>query len=183
MRKVIWVITILFITTITIFSFNYIKVVKPVNSVLKKDLRNDRINIDLHFKYYIVNNTLIFNLKSVSNQSASADVFRVLLQTASALKDENFKELILCYKGIPKFKLNGEYFNILGKEYDTQNAVYTMRTFPQNILDINGNMVYNKWTGGLLRVSSKQIEDFNDFNSKWYLDELILEFKNQKAIF
>ena len=33
-------------------------------------------------------------------------------------------------------------------------------------------MAYPEWTGGLLGVAGKQIEDFNDFHMKWYLEDL-----------
>lgn len=47
-----------------------------------------------------------------------------------------------------------------------------MRTFPEHVLDMQGQPVYSEWTGGLLGVLNKQMEDFNDFNKKWYLEEL-----------
>jgi len=34
---------------------------------------------------------------------------------------------------LAKFVLEGDYFQTLGKEYGTQNPVYTMRTFPEKL--------------------------------------------------
>jgi hypothetical protein len=36
----------------------------------------------------------------------------------------------------------------------------------------DGSSAYPEWTGGWLGVASKQINDFNDFHSKWYLDDM-----------
>jgi len=57
-------------------------------------------------------------------------------------------------------------------EYESQNPVYTIRTFPENLYTIDGKNVYGEWTGGLLGVVTKQMEDFNDFHKKWYIDEM-----------
>ena len=85
--------------------------------------------------------------------------------------------VILAYKGKSKFSLDGAYFKKLGKEYEFQNPVYTTRTFPEHVMDINGNPIYDQWTGGILGVLNKQMEDFNDFCEKWYIDEVVEEHK------
>jgi hypothetical protein len=172
MKKVVWIVIILAIVSGGIYLFNYITLTQPVLKTLDSDNRNSGIEIDLHYKNYIIPNVLVFNLKNVSNDKAAADVFRVLLQTTSVLKEKDFETIELAFKGTSKFKLKGSYFKELGKEYEIQNPVYTMRTFPENLLDIEGQAAYSEWSGGLLGVLNKQMEDFNDFNKKWYLEDL-----------
>jgi len=64
---------------------------------------------------------------------------------------------------------------MLGKEYSWQNPVYTIRTFPENLINLDGSMAYPEWTGGWLRVTGKQMEDFNNFHKKWYLEDILKE--------
>ncbi|MBU0899170.1 MAG: hypothetical protein KKB03_04225 [Nanoarchaeota archaeon] len=71
------------------------------------------------------------------------------------------------------FKITGDYFCTLGKEYSWQNPVYTMRTFPENLMNPDGSRAYPEWTGGFIGVMGKQVEDFNDFHKKWWLDDML----------
>ncbi|WP_197530230.1 hypothetical protein [Deferribacter desulfuricans] len=102
-----------------------------------------------------------------------ADVFRVFLQFAEKMQSKEFKVIELSFKGKTKFKINGDYFRTLGKEYSWQNPVYTMRTFPEHLMNPDGYRAYPEWTGGLLGVLVKQMEEFNDFHKKWYLEDIV----------
>lgn len=59
----------------------------------------------------------------------------------------------------------------MGAEYDTQNPIYTTRTFPENLYLLNGEPAYNHWEGGLFGVASKQMDDFKDAYTKWFLGD------------
>lgn len=175
MKKIIWIVIAFAILIGGFYLFNYLTLKQPVLTKIDSDSRNFGIEVDLHYKNYVIPNVLVFNLKNVSNDKAVADVFRVLLQATSELKEKDFETVELAFKGTTKFKLKGSYFKELGDEYETQNPVYTMRTFPENLMDLKGQPAYSEWTGGLLGVLNKQMEDFNDFNRKWYLEDLSLE--------
>ncbi len=61
-------------------------------------------------------------------------------------------------------------FQELGIEFDSgQNPVYLVRTFPEKLTPA-GVPAYEKWEGGLLGVTSKQINNFNDFCDKWFIE-------------
>lgn len=173
MKKLFLAIVSITLIILGIYLFNYITLIQPVSAEITKDLRNEGIAVDIHYKNYISTSTLIFNLKKIEGEKAVADVFRVLLQTSSALKNKKFDNIELAFEGESKFVLKGDYFQELGLQYEDQNPMYTMRTFPQNIYDMNGKLAYSEWDGGILGVLSKQMEDFQDFNNKWYLAEII----------
>jgi len=149
-----------------------------MNEVIKEDFRNDGIEISVHFKNYVDSSVIIYNLKSVSDDKSMADVFRVFLQFAEKAYSSSTETdtLELQFRGKTKFKITGEYFQTLGKEYSWQNPVYTMRTFPENLMNPDGSRAYPEWTGGWLGVMGKQVEDFNDFHMKWYLEELFEKY-------
>lgn len=156
-----------------IYLFNFLSLNQPTQNHTKSDSRNIGINFELHYKAYIFPNILIFNLKDVSSENSSADVFRVFLQVASSLKDKKFKTVELSFKGNSKFILQGDYFEQIGIEFGDQNPIYTMRTFPEHLYDMNGQLAYSEWSGGIIGVMNKQLEDLNDFHNKWYKDELL----------
>ncbi|MCE5318841.1 MAG: hypothetical protein LLG04_15955 [Parachlamydia sp.] len=173
-NKIIIITSIPFISVlaiIAIFLINYIQLQMPMNDVLSNDQRNAGIRVSVHYKYFIYPGTLTYNLSSVSGKNSMADVFRVLLQFADKIQSKRFDLVELGYKSSIKFQIRGEYFQTLGKEYSWQNPIYTMRTFPENVLLPNGSRAYPVWKGGWLGIMMKQTEDFNDFHKRWYLEE------------
>lgn len=173
MKKII--LALVFVVIIGgIYLFNYLTLIQPVLKTVDSDDRNTGIEFELHYKSYVIPNVLVFDLKDVAEDKAVADVFRVLLETSSVLKEKDFEFIELAFKGTSKFKLKGDFFKELGENFEIQNPVYTLRTFPENLIDMQGQAAYSKWTGGLLGVLNKQMEDFSDFNKKWYLDDLIM---------
>jgi hypothetical protein len=172
MKKLFVIIsTVLLLVIILVWLFNYITLQKNMNSVIEKDYRNSDIEVSVHYGSYIDFNTLVYDLTSVDRNKSPADIFRVLLQFAEQIKDKEFSVIKLEHKGNLKFLIDGSYFHTLGNEYSFQNPVYTMRTFPANLKNPDGTSAYSEWTGGWLGVLGNQLEDFNDFNRKWYLND------------
>lgn len=170
----------LLIIIVGVWAINYYQLQSKMNKVLNQDSRNKGIVVSVHFNKYVIPSVVVYDLKSISKGNSVADVFRAFLQFANAVKDNNFDTIILSYKGKPKFKIKGDYFKKIGKEYSTQNPIYVIRTFPENVLTLKGENAYSKWTGGILGVFKKQMEDFNDFNHKWYSKDM-LNMKNQPS--
>lgn len=157
--------------SIGIFALNYFPLQIPMNEVLKSDPRNGGIEVTVRYSNYVDPSILVYDLTNVSASKTPADVFRVLLQFADRIKSERFTQVRLAYQGTIKFTLSGSYFQTIGQEYDTQNPIYTMRTFTENLKTPDGSRAYSSWTGGLIGVLNKQLEDFNDFHKSWYLSK------------
>ena len=139
--------------------------------VLSGDSRNSGISVQPHLAAYGEPRTLVYDLTGVSSSNSMSDVFRVLLQYAHEIGHERFDTVELAFRGKKKFRISGEFFHTLGAEYGSQNPIYTVRTFPENLKDMDGSRAYSEWTGGLLGVANRQMEDFSDFHHKWYIDE------------
>lgn len=44
-----------------------------------------------------------------------------------------------------------------------QNPIYIVRTFPENVYNINETKAFDSWIGGLLGITARQMSDFKDF--------------------
>jgi hypothetical protein len=99
------------------------------------------------------------------------DVFRAFLQYAQAMKDRDFAKVILAARGTSKFTLDGSYFRELGREYTTQNPMYTIRTFPTHLVAMDGSKPFSEYQGGILAVLEKEMEQFTDFSDQWYVKD------------
>lgn len=172
-RTIFLICVVILILTLGIYSLNYLQLQSKMNEVLKQDYRNEGIKISVHYEDYINPSTLVYELKSISGTNSMADVFRVFLQFSEKMKSKKFGTIKLAYKGTTKFIIDGRYFQKLGEEYSWQNPIYTMRTFPENLMNPDGSSAYPVWEGGLLGVLKEQTEDFNDFHKKWYLEDML----------
>ena len=124
----------------------------------------------MQYENYINLKSLVFSLKEVGDDHSKSDVFRIILQFAEHMSDKDFDKVIFAYKGTKKFYIDGQYFKQLGNEYSYQNPLYTMRTFPSELFEMDGTRAYFSF-GSIF----SGIEDFNDFSDEWYLDDLIEE--------
>lgn len=152
-----------------IFAWNYLSLQRKVDQVLSDDSRNEGIKVIAHYGWFIDPGVLVFDLRQISRENRPIDVSRVLLQFAEKQKNHQFDRIVLSYKGSRKFQLKGDYFQLLGEEYEYQNPVYTLRTLPENVYQLDGSPAFGTWTGGVLGVVGKQLEDLNEFHRQWYL--------------
>lgn len=158
--------------------WNYVSVTYPVAYRLSEDPRNTKVSLWAYHRYGLVPSVLVIDLRRVDDQAAAADVLRALFQSAEGLKDAKFERVVLAYRGSAKLIMDGDYFQRVGQEFMTQNPIYTMRTLPQNIHKLDGSAAYGTWTGGLLGVLGKQMEDLGKFSDDWYLRDLTQEARN-----
>lgn len=114
---------------------------------------------------------LVIDIRSIDGSSTSiADVMRVFFQIAAKFKDRQFTEVRLANSGSTRFLIRPERFRTIGAEHGMQNPVYVLRTLPEDILTPDGRPAYGQWTGGLLGVVGRQMEDLNDFARKWFIE-------------
>jgi hypothetical protein len=154
-----------------VWAFNYVRVNRPLQRVLTTDPRNQVVTAQAHLENWVDLDTLIFDLTSVSANATRMDVFRAFLQYAEAMKDYHFAKVILSARGTNKFSLEGGYFQDLGKEFSTQNPMYTIRTFPIHLVAMDGSKPFSEYEGGILGVLEKEMEQFTEFSDKWYVND------------
>ncbi|MGE0489769.1 MAG: hypothetical protein AB7S38_11230 [Vulcanimicrobiota bacterium] len=142
---------------------------KKLATELADDLRNAGIEVSLRAK----GEMLVVDLLSVSGERSPADVTRVLFTAAALVVKEHpepYQEVVLEYRKGACFKLSGQDFYQLGKDFEAgENPVYLIRTLPEKLKTPTGKPAYEKWEGGWLGVSTRQMEDFNDFHKKWWI--------------
>jgi hypothetical protein len=169
MRKFL-IILVLVVSSISIW--NYFSLQKNADAIIKSDRRNEGISIFVHFDWFVNPNVIVLDIRDVKSDKSPMDVSRILLQLSEKLKRNNYKKVILSFKGRSKFMLEGAFFKDTGMEYGIQNPVYTLRRLPQNIYHLDGTKAFPTWTGGLIGVLGKQMEDLTELHKQWYINEL-----------
>jgi len=143
------------------------------DSILEKDARNQSVEFNLRTN----GEELTFCINEISANAAAMDVFRVFLHTADVLKERKFEMVNLCFREETRFKLNGAAFATIGHDFEIQNPMYTLRTFPEKVLLPDGTPAYETHRGGVLYLMKVQMADFSDMHGKWYLNEMAAEIK------
>jgi hypothetical protein len=152
-----------------VWALNYVSVNRPLQRVLTTDSRNQVVSARAHFGKWVVLDTLVFDLTGLSGNATRMDVFRALLQYAEVMKDRHFAGVVLSARGTSKFTLDGNYFQELGREFSTQNPMYTVRTFPLHLASMDGSKPFSEYQGGILAVLQKEVEQFTEFSDRWYV--------------
>ena len=154
-----------------IAGWNYFGVQQPLSSVLAADSRNEGLSASAHYQWYVNSDVLVFDLRGLSDTNSQADVFRSMMHFAQAVQSRNFSKVILAYKSTPRFMLEGSYFKQLGVEFAYQNPVFTLRTLPEHVYNLDGTPAFGTWTGGLLGVVGRQMQDLNTFGRRWFIND------------
>lgn len=160
-----------------VWMYNETTLQKPLQRVLVSDPRNHAVMAKAHFDGWVDTHSVVFDLTDVGGESTQMDVFRVLLQYAKEQKDREYQHIILAAYGQKKFVIPGDYFQQLGREYDTQNPAYTVRTFSHHISTMDGAKPFPEPDGGILWVLTEELRQFNDFNKRWYIDDFVARRK------
>jgi len=156
---------------LVVYAVNHFNLQSAMNDVLSRP-GNTGIDVSVHYGGYLDGNTLVYDLKSVSEGHSMADVFRVFLQFAEKIQSKEFDTVKLCFRGDERFQIDGGYFQTLGREFAHQNVIYTIRTFPEHLRTPGGLEAFPPRMGGWLYVMGKQMEDFTAFHRRWYVDDL-----------
>jgi hypothetical protein len=160
-----------------VWLYNETVLQKPLQRVLLSDSRNHVVQASAHFDGWVDTQTVVFDLTGVSGDASAMDVFRVLLQYAQEQKSNQYKRVILAAYGQRKFVMPGDYFQQLGREYATQNPIYTVRTLPHHVLAMDGSKPFPEVYGGLFYVLSVEMEQFKTFNERWFLNDYVARHK------
>ncbi len=126
-----------------------------------------------YHQWLVSPSTLVIDLWDVDGETAMVDVDRNLFDAAAALKDKTFGEVVLAYRGRTRFRIDGAEFHAIGQERGWQNPVYTIRTLQEHLTKADGSRAFETWTGGLLGILGKQMEDHAEFHAQWWMRDTL----------
>jgi len=134
---------------------------------------HDDVSAHAYYQFGVVPDSVVFDLWKVGWRTSQAEVLGVFLRFSDKMKDRKFREVRLAYRGETKFILSGKDFRDIGREYSYQNPVYIVRTFPEKLRTPDGKKAFSTWSGGLLGVLGRQMEDVNELGQRWYLGDML----------
>lgn len=172
MKKLFGALGLVLAVVLGLGAWNYFGVYGPVSKRLAEDERNQKVSVWAYRELGVSTSTIVFDLRGANDDAAAVDVTRALFQASESLKDSRFERVVLAHRGEAKLYVQGEYFQTLGQSFNKQNPVYLLRTLPENVHKLDGSKAYGTWTGGVLGVFAKQMEDLSSMAKDWYLEDM-----------
>jgi hypothetical protein len=158
---------------VAVYTANYFLVGRPVANALDEDSRNEGYTIKAHLRFYVDPTTLVLDLTSIEHASP-ADLIRGLLNGSAALhkSGRRFNRVILARSHNEVLYIEGDDFEELARESEMgENPVYLVRTLPEKLHKPDGRQAFGSWSGGLLGVVARQMEDVNAAAHEWATGE------------
>jgi hypothetical protein len=154
---------------VTIIALNFVRVYMPFRAASQ----NNDLTAVSYYRFGVVPDSIVFDLWGVGPNESHASVMGAFLRFADEMKDRDFREVRLAYRGDTRFILGGRDFADIGREHEWQNPVFTLRTFPEKLKTTDGRDAFSTWTGGMLGVMSSQMDDLNQLRDEWYFDDMV----------
>lgn len=107
------------------------------------------------------------DITDVSASASIADVVRVTLCFAHGIDDMGYRDLELAAGGQVRYRTSRSSLSPLAQEFKTGNPVFAFRKWPSILRSTDGSQAFGEWTGGILGVLSKELEDVNSAVRFW----------------
>lgn len=157
-----------------VVGLNWVRVAIPAQESVKY---RSGISAIGYYHYGVVPGTIVYDLRGVEGEASAASVLGGLFEFAGAMKDRNFDEVLLAWRGDVRFRLPGRDFKEIGTSVAWENPVYLLRTFPERLKTPQGTPAFEVWTGGALGVLGAQMDDVNRLAETWFMRDAILAIK------
>jgi hypothetical protein len=126
------------------------------------------VHVVSYRRWLVSPSDIVFDVWDVSPQASMVDVDRNLFKAAEGLKDRRYRVVVLAYRGRGRYLLDGDEFKTIGETRATENPIYLIRTMPEHVSKLDGSPAFETWTGGWLGVITRQLQDLNEFNMRWF---------------
>lgn len=146
---------------------SYARVHVPASQAM--DYRD--VTVTAYYRYGVMPDSIVFDIWSLGDEASVASVLGGFMSFAGEMKDRDFKNVILAYRGEARFILSGDHFSEIGQEAEWQNPVYLLRTFPEKLEKPDGTAAFSTWSGGMIGVLGAQMEDVNKLAAAWFLED------------
>lgn len=169
LRKWPWLLLLLSLALGALVAWNAV-VYRPVAIALAGE---EDVSLSAYRRWLISPDAIVIDIRAVKGTASMAAMDRNLFKAAEALKDQRFGTVVLAYRGTPKWLIDADAFQTIGRERAFQNPVYVMRTMQQDVKTLDGAPAFPASSGGWLGVLGEELNQHKRFHEGWWLDDAI----------
>ncbi|AXJ95106.1 MULTISPECIES: hypothetical protein [unclassified Sphingomonas] len=164
-RKWPWIVGFALLVISALVAWNVV-LYRPVANALAGE---QDVSMVAYRRWLVSPGTLVIDVRDVKGTASMADMDRNLFKAAEALKDRRFDTVVLAYHGTPKWVMDADAFQTIGRERAFQNPVYVMRTMQQDVKNLDGTSAFPALYGGWLGVLGEELDQHKHFHEGWWL--------------
>lgn len=120
---------------------NYFMLQTAATKMIQEDSRNEGLVVTLRYQHLYNYKKLVIDYRAITPPAGPVGVFRSLFQLARFLENRKFDQVILAYRGTPRFLLDGDTFISLGARYGNSKPLELILHMANNLRFINGDRV------------------------------------------
>ena len=159
----------LLLVVVAIVGINHFR----LNSYAAEAMKFRDVEVLAYYRYGVLPDSIVLDIRDVGLENSAAATIGGVIEFADALSEREFREVVLAWRGEPRFILGGRDFQEMGREAAYQNPVYTIRTLPEKLRAPDGSRAFSVWTGGMIGVLGAQMDDVNEFARQWYMQDAL----------
>lgn len=126
------------------------------------------VDVDVYYDGMFSTDVVVFDLKDGGSPNARRiDPVHLLLQFAAKLDLTSVRRVVLARSKRHVFYIDASDLQRLADSYDGGGRVWAFNHLPESARTMSGSRAYGEWTGGLLGVLQKQMEDLDDLIRTW----------------
>lgn len=153
---------------LAIATINYLRVDRIAQSSTQG---RDYMAPHAYYRYGVSPSAIVYDLWGVTGNASAAGALGRFFQFAEDMRARRFDHVYLAYRGNIRFRIGGDEFAEIGRRYAWENPVYLLRTFPEKIETLDGGPAFGRWSGGMLGVLGRQMDDVNELTAEWWLND------------
>lgn len=156
--------------------FEHFTLRKLLQEVYESDGDFEGISAEVRYGGFLNKKELIFDLKKVPRPDKMTP-FIYFVEFSKKLSGRNFERVLLQYRGKTKYILDGLDFSGLGTKSQISKIEQIAMEFPPTLKKADGLPAFEAPYGDEQWVIQKQMKNFRDFLSGWYIDDWVAEAK------
>lgn len=166
-RSWMWLLLVLILVIGALLAWNAV-VYRPVATALADE---EDVSLSAYRRWPISPDAIVIDIRAVKGTASMAAMDRNLFKAAEGLKDQRFGMVVLAFHGTPKWLIDPDAFQTIGRERAFQNPVYVMRTMQQDVKTLDGAPAFPALSGGWLGVLGEELNQHKRFHEGWWLDD------------
>jgi hypothetical protein len=151
------------LATVIGYLANFLFLQQPMNEILQSNPAFSGMSVSAHYEYWIVPGTVVYDLKRLGTESTPLQVHTAFLEYARRMKDREFEQVHLRFRGEERFVLEGPQFRRAGTEYANRNFAWVLFDLPR-LFEAAGRESVPPGTA--------DADALLEFHRRWYANDL-----------
>lgn len=110
---------------------------------------------------------VIFDVRRARDDARLIDPLHLFFQFGAKIEPMDASRIWMAAAGRAIFSVEKSQYSALSREYISGGQIVAFRLWPQSLKRPSGDQAFQAWSGGILDVLNRQLEDLNKALREW----------------